>query len=103
MANPLALCAMLVLLISSASPLDARSLSCAPKDVTARILKSPNPNDIARGWGEDSNIGLSWSFIPKRTVKTDTGVYLQGDLMSPRGGVTNRNVFILSSEWNCVP
>jgi hypothetical protein len=81
---------------------DGRSLSCGPKDVTARILKSPNPNDIASDWSGESRIGLSWSFIVKRLLKTEGGTFLQGDLISPRGGITDRNVFVLESEWSCI-
>lgn len=79
----------------------AAPMQCTPKDNTARILESPNPNDTARdfkkGW-----VGLSWSFIVKRTVNDpETGKYFQGDLISPRGGTVNRNVYILAKEWDC--
>jgi hypothetical protein len=78
---------------------------CSAKDNTARILKTPNPNDLVQSWSGDSRIGTSWSFRPGRYVQTDIGggVYLQGDLVSPRGGVTDRNVYILFKEWNCTP
>jgi TPR repeat protein/uncharacterized protein YecT (DUF1311 family) len=78
---------------------------CSPKDNTARILKTPNPNDLAEGWKGESRIGTSWSFFPRRYVNTniENGVYLQGDLISPRGGVTDKNVYVLFSEWICVP
>ena len=93
------------LLSASAALSETRTVSCSPKDATARILKSANPSDTAPGWGKDSSIGLSWSFFPKLTVKTDTGTYLQGDLVSPRvsprGGTTYHDVFIRQNEWDC--
>jgi hypothetical protein len=101
MRKPLLLAAN-VILIAGVFAGDARSLSCAPKDVTARILKSPNPNDVASHWSGESRIGLSWSFIVRRSLKTEGGAFLQGDLISPRGGITDRNVFILENEWNCI-
>ena len=76
---------------------------CAPKDNMARILKSASPLDFAANWSRTNYLGTSWTFMPKRYVKTelDGGLFLQGDLISPRGGVTDKNVFILYSEWSC--
>jgi hypothetical protein len=76
---------------------------CAPKDNTARILKSANPLDLAPNWTKTNHIGTAWTFMPSRYVKTDIdgGVFLQGDLISTRGAVTDRNVFILFKEWTC--
>lgn len=76
---------------------------CAPKDNMARILKSANPLDLVPNWSGKNYIGTGWTFLPKRYVVTelDGGIFLQGDLVSTRGGTTDRNVFILFSEWNC--
>ena len=76
---------------------------CAPRDDMARILKSAKPLDFAPNWSNANYVGTSWTFMPKRYVKTelDGGLFLQGDLISPRGGVTDKNVFILYSEWSC--
>ena len=75
--------------------------SCVPKEVTSRILASANPNDSHPDWRGESNIGLSWSLRPKRYVHATTGRYLVGDLISPRGGVITRNVFVIYKEWVC--
>jgi hypothetical protein len=76
---------------------------CAPKDNTARILASANPLDLVPNWSKNNYVGTSWSFLPKRYVVTELqgGVFLQGDLISPRGGTTDENVFILFAEWDC--
>lgn len=39
---------------------------CAPKDNTARVLKSANPLDNAPNWTGATYIGLAWTFMPKR-------------------------------------
>ena len=66
----------------------------------ARILKSANPLDLMPNWSGKNYIGTAWTFLPKRYVVTelDGGIFLRGDLVSTRGGVTDRNVFILFSE-----
>jgi len=78
----------------------AAPMQCTPKDNTARILKSANPNDTAPSW-KMGNVGTSMSFVVKRTITAETGKYFQGDLISPRGGTLGRNLFILAQEWDC--
>jgi hypothetical protein len=79
----------------------AFALMCNPKDVTARVLKSPNPNDIHPDWRDGSHLGTAWTLKATRRVQSETGTYLQGDLLSPRGGIINRGVFALMPEWDC--
>jgi hypothetical protein len=81
----------------------AKNHLCFPKDNTARILKSANPLDYVPNWSKTNAVGTAWWFVPKRYVVTEIegGVYLQGDLTSPRGGVTDRDIFILAKEWDC--
>jgi hypothetical protein len=81
----------------------AKDHLCFPKDNTVRILKSANPLDYAPNWSKTNAVGTAWWFAPKRYVVTEIqgGVFLQGDLTSPRGGVTDRDVFILAKEWDC--
>ena len=76
---------------------------CAPKDNMARILRSANPLDFVANWSKNNYVGTSWTVMPKRYVVTelDGGIFLQGDLISPKGGTTDKNVFILFSEWKC--
>ncbi|MGE5259840.1 MAG: hypothetical protein ACM3MH_03055 [Actinomycetota bacterium] len=80
-----------------------KSGGCAPKDDMARILKSANPLDLASNWSKTNYVGTSWTFMPKPYVVTelDGGIFLQGDLISPRGGTTDTNVFVLFNEWDC--
>jgi hypothetical protein len=78
----------------------AAPVQCSPKDNTARILKSANPNDTAPGW-KMAIVGTATSFTVKRTVNADSGKYFQGDLISTRGGILGRNLFILAQEWDC--
>lgn len=86
-------------LIFASNP--ALALSCSPKDVTARILKSANPNDVHPDWKGGSNIGTAWTLEASGRLQRPTGTYLKGDLLSPRGGTINRGVFVLLSEWDC--
>jgi hypothetical protein len=76
---------------------------CSPKDNTARILKSANPLDFAANWSGNNYIGTGWTFLPNRYVVTDLdgGIFLQGDLLSSKGAVVDKGVFILSNEWQC--
>ena len=75
-------------------------MQCTPKDNTARILKSANPNDTAPDWKE-GYVGTGMGFVVKRTVNAETGKYFQGDLIGTRGGAIGRNLFILAQEWSC--
>ena len=80
-----------------------KSGGCAPKDNMARILGSANPLDLAPNWTKTNYVGTSWTFMPKSYVVTelDGGIFLQGDLISPRGGTTDTGVFVLFNEWDC--
>ncbi len=44
---------------------------CAPKDNTARVLKSANPPDNAPNWTGNNYVGTGWAFMPKRYVVTE--------------------------------
>lgn len=79
----------------------ALGLQCHPKDNTARILASPTPNDVHPDWAGESYVGMSWSFVVLGRAEDGTGKYLKGNLMSPRGGLVNANVYILRREWDC--
>ena len=77
-------------------------VACTPLTNTARILVTPNPNDIHPDWRGENYVGTAWSVVsPGKAVVNDTGRYLKGDLYSPRGGRVNRSVFILVGEWDC--
>jgi uncharacterized protein YecT (DUF1311 family) len=75
---------------------------CSPKTNTARILTRAAPNAIHPDWRGDNFVGTGWTLTPKRTVTNLTGTYAIGDLHSgSTGGIVNRNVFVLLSEWDC--
>ncbi|MBD2341825.1 hypothetical protein H6G64_33365 [Calothrix sp. FACHB-156] len=80
---------------------DKVDIGCVPKNNQSRILSTPNPNDIHPDWRGESYIGTSWTFIIKDIIKNDTGMYLKGDLYSPRGGLRNNDVFVIKNEWDC--
>lgn len=81
------------------SPGLALALECTPNDASARILASPNPNDIHPDWSGESTIGLSWTF--EGHAIGDAGDYLKGKLISPRGDVANAGIYIMAKEWDC--
>jgi hypothetical protein len=87
--------------VSSIETSDKIDMGCAPKSNQSRILSSPNPNDIHPEWKGESYIGMSWSLIAKEIINNDTGIYLKGDLYSPRGGLINENIFVIENEWDC--
>lgn len=82
-------------------PTAALALQCAPKDNSARILSSPSPNNIHPDWRGDAYVGMSWTFEAYGSAEDGTGRYLRGNLISPRGGLANTDVYILRKEWDC--
>jgi hypothetical protein len=82
----------------------AKAGGCAPKDNTARILKSAHPLDLAPNWTGTNYIGTGWTFMPKRYVVDPDltgGIYLEGNLITTRGAATPDDLFILYAEWDC--
>jgi hypothetical protein len=75
------------------------NIGCAPKSNQSRILSGPSPNDIHPDWRD--GIGLSWTVLADQVIKKDVNTYLKGNLYSPRGGLINKNVFIIQNEWDC--
>ncbi|MFN6486276.1 MULTISPECIES: hypothetical protein [unclassified Nostoc] len=74
-------------------------LNCAPKSNQSHILSAPNPKKIHPNW--KNGIGYSWTLLGKKIIKNNTGIYIKGNLYSPRGGLVNKNVFIIQKEWDC--
>jgi hypothetical protein len=82
----------------------AKAGGCAPKDNTARILKSAHPLDLAPNWTGTNYIGTGWTFMPKRYVVDPDltgGIYLEGNLITTRGAAMPDDLFILYAEWDC--
>ena len=95
--------AVAVLTLLAVPALAQAGRTCLPKNNTARILTKPAPNAIHPDWMGDSYVGLGWSFAAKRIIADTTGDYGFGDLLSPRGGVVNHDVYVVLSEWDCSP
>ena len=77
---------------------------CAPKDNTARILKSAHPLDYAPHWSGTTYLGTAWSFMPKRYVidkDMEGGIFLEGHLITTRGAEMPDDLFVLYAEWDC--
>jgi hypothetical protein len=75
-------------------------LNCAPIDYNPKILSSPNPKSIHPEWKE-GEVGTSWSFFSTKKIENKDGVFLFGNLISPRGGVITEGCYIIYSEWEC--
>jgi hypothetical protein len=71
--------------------------SCSPAAPGARILRSPDVNDIHPDWRPPAVIGTSWSLLGVRRERE----FLSGRLVSPRGGVQRGRVYVIPSEWLC--
>jgi hypothetical protein len=71
--------------------------SCSPAAPGARILRSPNVNDIHPDWRPPAVIGTSWSLLGVRRERE----FLSGRLVSPRGGTQRGRVYVIASEWLC--
>jgi hypothetical protein len=69
---------------------------CAPRITNVLVLQSINPNKLISDWN-GGGIGTSWSFI----IKSHSGAYLKGDLMTAKGNVAAKNVFVPTNEWSC--
>jgi len=82
-------------------PFPAFALQCTPNDNSARILASPSPNDIHADWSGEAYVGTSWTFVAHGSAEDGTGKYLRGNLISPRGGLVNADIYILRKEWEC--
>jgi hypothetical protein len=77
---------------------------CAPKDNTARVLKSAHPLDYAANWSGTTYLGTGWTFMPKRYVVDpgiEGGIFLEGNLITTRGATMPDDLFILYAEWDC--
>src|SRR5579871_5812440 len=77
---------------------------CAPKDNTARILKSAHPLDYAPNWSGTTYLGTAWTFMPKRYVVDKDiagGIFLEGHLITTRGAEMPDDLFVLYAEWDC--
>jgi hypothetical protein len=82
----------------------AKAGGCAPKDNTARILKTAHPLDLAPNWTGTNYIGTGWTFMPKRYVVDPAltgGIYLEGNLITTRGATMPDDLFVLYAEWDC--
>jgi hypothetical protein len=75
-------------------------LYCAPIDYNPKILSIANSNFIHPDWKE-SEVGVSSSFLSTKKIINENGVFLYGNLISPRGGVLTSGCYILFSEWEC--
>lgn len=101
--HPIAFAAV-VAAIALALPAHAtdRVTACHPRDNTARVLATPSPNAIHPDWQGESYLGVSWFLVVNSsTTVQPTGNFLRGNLYSSRGGLTDRNVWVVSREWRC--
>ncbi|MCX6331707.1 MAG: hypothetical protein NTZ82_03635 [Bacteroidetes bacterium] len=82
-------------------------LNCYPPKGTSNIFTQA---DLKSKWfkDKDSGVGTSWTFFAYETVFNKDGVFLKGDLISPRGGKMNvkengftGQFYVLFNEWQC--
>lgn len=73
-----------------------------PKSNDSRILNSPDFNSLHPRWMPPAHIGLASTFIAKKELITNDGnKYFQGDLIGPRGDLTE-NCYVIVDEWTYV-
>jgi hypothetical protein len=85
------------ILIGSATLAAAADESCSPVRAGVKILRSKNASDIHPNWRPPNQIGMAWSLIEVR----HEGMFLSGQLVSPRGGTLPGRVYVLADEWEC--
>lgn len=74
-------------------------LQLAPKIYNARVLSKPHPTAIHPDW-KASELGKAWSLFAHKKITNATGVYYEGDLISPRGGKLEQGpYFFFVQEW----
>ena len=87
-------------------------ISCSPISGARFILIKPDTNAIHPSWLENyvggGTLGKSWSFEVKKIITNEKGVFLYGDVISPRGGKMNVSqngysgyVYTYQKEWQC--
>jgi hypothetical protein len=98
--------------LASMSSAHAEPRFCQPLTTSARILKSPAPNDTHPSWLGTSYVGLSWNLVPLKRINSDDTVYIKGKLLPPfspgRGEVYEQyvkapgeKVWVVEREWSC--
>jgi hypothetical protein len=87
--------------LRTASKADDSASLCSPKTPAARILAKPAPNAAHPHLRGGNVVKTSGTFIPRQKITNTTGIYAKGDLRDSAGGVVDRNVFVLLSEWEC--
>jgi hypothetical protein len=96
----------------SVSSAHAQPRFCQPLTTSARILKSPAPNDTDPSWLGSSYVGLSWNLVPLKRITNNDTVYIKGKLLPPfspgRGDVYEQyvkapgeKVWVVEREWTC--
>ena len=75
-------------------------LNCAPLEYNPKIYSKPNLSAIHSNW-LDGEVGTSFSFSSSKKLENENGIFLFGDLYSPKGNIITKNCYILLSEWEC--
>lgn len=73
-------------------------LQCTPIDYNPKILSGADPKLIHTDWKE-SEVGTSWTFFATKKIINTNGIFLYGDLISPRGGIITKGCYVINSEW----
>ena len=77
------------------------NFNCYPiNNPKSKILSSPDPNAINTHWQD--GVGTSWGIIGSKKITNDKGIFIIGDLISPRGSEQpNGPYYVILSEWKC--
>jgi len=70
---------------------------CNPKMSGARILNSPDINDVHSDWIPPNAVGTGWSL----DTLTHHGPFLSGTLYSSRGTPQPGRIYVIANEWDC--
>ncbi len=74
---------------------------CSPLIYNPKVLANPDSNSVHPDW-KGSEVGTAWSIIVSKKITNNQGVFLYGDLYSPRGGKMEHSPFyFIYSEWSC--
>lgn len=91
--------AILSAMLVTASSVALAAGGCVPQ-AGAKVLRAPAAGAVHPDWQGGSRLGSSWSLVGPKRIMNNSGAYITGTLVSPRGGY-RKKVYGLAKQWSC--